>query len=165
MRPTKFQIAKINNALLDYECKRLIDLYNSEKMEFINQFYGFDIEYINHRVEDIVLELTGIDIIQQEPIYITKSADAKNAEPNRADSWEDNNPITKQYGNRLFTFMVFLTEGELFFPKINLRHNTKVGDGFIWNNIIESGRVLDSINHVSNDTYYIKKWVREKPFI
>ena len=161
MRPNKFQIVKINNALMDYECKRLIDLYEEQKMEFINQFFDFDIEYINHRVEDIVHEMTNYPISKQESIYITKSASVGQIEPNRADSWEDGSDLTKDYGNRVFTCMIFLTEGEIFFPKINLRHKAKVGDGLIWNNVIESGRILDSINQVSNDTYYIKKWVRD----
>jgi len=150
---------------MDYECQRLINLYNDEAMEFINGFYGFDIEYIIHRVEDITHELTDININHQEPIYITKSADIGLTEPNRADSWADDNPITKQYGNRIFTFMTFLTEGEIFFPNIKLRHKVKAGDGLIWNNVIKEGRIMDSINQVSNNTYYIKKWVREKPFI
>jgi len=165
IRPTNFKIVKINNALMDYECQRLIDLYKNEKVEFMNDFYGFDIEYINLRVEDIIHDLTGIDVIYQEPIYISKSADIGVKEPTRADAWEDTNPIIKQYGNRVFTFMAFLTEGEIHFPQINLKHKAKVGDGLVWNNVIESGRVLDSINQVSNDTYYIKRWVREKPFI
>ena len=150
---------------MEYECQRLIDLYNEEKMEFIKGFHGFDVEYINNRVEDIVQELTGIEIIYQEPMFITKSADIGKQEPNRSDSWSDDDPIINQYGNRIFTFMIFLTPGELFFPNINLRHITKTGDGIIWNNVTKSGRTLDSINQVSNNTYYVKKWIREKPFI
>lgn len=165
MRPNKFQIINVDNTLFDYECTRLIDLYNAEKMEFINQFYGFDIEYINHRLEDTMFELTGYDIVNQEPTYITKSSSIGTKEPNRADAWSDDNPIVKPYGNRVFTLMVFLSEGELYFPHIKLRHRAKIGDGLIWNNVVMEGRVLDAINQVSNDTYYIKKWVREKPFV
>lgn len=164
-RPDKFQIIKINNALMKYECERLIDLHSEEKMSFIEEFHGFDIEYINHRLEDIVHELTGIEIIKQEPIYIAKSADIGKKEPNRADAWADDDPIINNYGNRVFTFIVFLTDGEIYFPNINLRHKAKAGDGIIWNNVVDAGRVMDSINQVSNDTYYIKKFVREKPFI
>jgi hypothetical protein len=150
---------------MDYECARLIELYNTEKMEFIRDFHGFDYEYIVSRIEDIVHELTNIDIINQEPIYITKSAAIGLKEPVRSDAWVDDSPPTKQYGNRLFTVLFFLSEGEVTFPQVKLNHKMKAGDALVWNNVVEAGRVIDSINQVSNDTYYIKKWVREKPFV
>lgn len=161
MELKKFQIVKIDNALMDYECQRLIDLYNTEHVDFIQKFYGFDVEYINYRVEDIVYELTNLDIIHQEPIYIAKTQ--KN-EPIRSDAWEANNPLTEQYGNRIFTFICFLTDGEIFFPRLNLRHKVIAGNALIWNNVINFERTLDALNQISDETIYIKKWVREKPF-
>lgn len=163
-RPNKFQVVKINNVLFDYECQRLIRLYNEENVDFIKGFYGFDVEYINNRLEDVMYELTGYQIINQEPIYITKSAPTDH-EKNRSDAWSDDNPIVEKYGNRVFTLLVFLSDGDLFFPQINLRHKAKVGDGIIWNNVDQNGRLLQSINKISNNTHYLKKWVREKPFI
>ncbi len=161
----KFQIFKVQSALMEYECQRLIDLYNAERMNFIRDFHGFDVDYINYRVEDIVYDLTGIDINHQEPIFIAKTADIGLKEPIRSDAWENDSPPTKQYGNRLFTALFFLADGDVLFPRIKLKHEMKMGDAIIWNNVVKSGRALDSINQISNDTYYIKKWVREKPFI
>lgn len=165
MKPDKFQIVKIENALMDYECQRLIDLYEETNIEFINDFYGFDIEYLNHRIEDITNELTGIDIINQEPTYITKSLPNGKIEPIRSDAWSEESGLINEYGNRIFTLIIFLSPGEILFPNINLRHITKAGDGIVWNNIGTDGRIIDSVNQISNNTYYIKKWVREKPFI
>ena len=164
-RPNKFRIVKVQNALFAYECERLIQLYNKESLEFIYDFYGFDVEYINLRIEDIVCELSNLDVIYQEPIYITKTPKIGITEPNRSDAWADDNPLTKQYGNRVFSAVFFLTNGTITFPNIKLQHEMKAGDALIWNNVVEAGRALDSINHISNDTYYVKKWVREKPFI
>lgn len=165
MRNDKFQIFKVQNALMKYECDRLIDLYNAEHIDFIRDFYGFDVDYIDYRVEDIVHDLTGIDINHQEPIYIGKTAGVGLKEPNRSDAWEDGSPPTAQYGNRIFTALFFLSDGDVLFPHIKLQHKMNAGDAIVFNNVVTSGRLPDAINHISNDTYYIKKWVREKPFI
>lgn len=165
MRTETFKIYKIKNALADFECDRLLKFYNEEHKEFIDDFFGFDVEYIIKKMEDITNDVTNIDIINQEPIYITKSSKIGIEEPTRADAWEDNTPQTEQYGNRLFTTLVFLTPGEITFPNINLKHQCNAGDGLVWNNVTTQGRTLESINQISNDTHYIKKWTREKPFI
>jgi hypothetical protein len=165
VRSDNFKIFNVKNALTTFECERLIKLYNDEQIEFINEFYGFDVEYIIKKVEDVTYELTNLDIINQEPIYLAKSSPIGIEEPIRADAWEDNTDPTKQYGNRLFTTLIFLTPGEITFPNINLKHQCNIGDGLVWNNVITQGRTLESINQISNDTYYIKKWTRENPFV
>ena len=165
MRPEKFQIFKVSNALMPYECKRLIELHQAIDTQFVMDFHGFDVEYIDNRIVDITHELTNIDEVNQEPFYIAKTKDGNAIETNRADAWNDGDKETLQYGNRIFTALFLLSDGEVFFPNINLQHKMNAGDALIWNNVVVSGRVLDAINRISNNTYYVKKWVREKPFI
>jgi len=160
--PDTFKIYKIQNALFDYECDKLIQLYEQHHMEWITDFYGFDLEYIDQRLSDITHDLTGEEYINQEPPYITKST---KDDPARIDAWTNDNPLCAQYGNRTFTVLFLLSDGFVTFPNINIQHTMKKGDSLIWNNITTDGRVIDSVNIVGPDTYYIKKWVREKPFV
>lgn len=160
-KPNNFKVFDVKNALMDYECNRLIQLYDDKHINYINEFYGFDVEYIDKRVEDITFDLTNYDIKNQEPIYITKTT---KDEPNRIDAWESDSRQIKLSGNRIFTVLIFLSEGSIMFPKISLEHKSKPGDAIIWNSLGKDGRILDSVNKISPNTYYIKKWVREKEF-
>jgi hypothetical protein len=160
--PNEFKIFDVKNALLEYEYTRLIQFYDETHIEYLTDFHGFDMEYIIKRVEDITMDLTGIELAHQEPIYISKSLEN---EPNRIDAWSTNAPETKQFGNRLFTLLICLSEGVVKFPYLNLEHIIKPGDGLIWNNVVNNERVLNSVSNISPNTYYIKKWIREKEFI
>jgi hypothetical protein len=161
MIPTEFKVFDIKNALMDYECNRLIQLYDDKHINYINEFHGFDIEYIIKRVEDIAFDLTNYDIKNQEPIYISKN---KKDDPSRIDAWMDGSKNIELSGNRVFTVLFFLSEGSIVFPKIKLQHIAKSGDAIIWNNVVKDGRIEDAVHQISPDTYYIKKWVREKEF-
>lgn len=165
-KPSKLQVYKLTGLLDKNSCDVLVSLGEKKGPGYITGFNGFDVEAILKKIETNVQNLTSLPIENQEPIYLEKIIGQTEY---RVDSFSLKNPRYSQEmirgGNRLFSVLFYLTDTcEIFFPNLRMNVKHEVGNGLIWNNLINDKQTEDVSYFNSGNGWIGVVWVRQKKF-
>ena len=191
---TYIELYTIDNFMTSFECKRLIEIakphvvkstitnndkeqdkkFRTSKTTHFQYIQKEEEKNFIKRMDEKICDALHLDISFSESTQL-QSYQVGNEFKAHTDYFEKGTSSYKQhasrYGNRTWTFMVYLNDvergGGTFFSKLNKRFYPKQGMAILWNNLYPNGTVNPDTLHagepiLKGEKNIITKWFREK---
>lgn len=194
----------IDNFLTPEECQQMIEMAKprlqdstgwdvekgqNTKTDYRNSsqmWFGRNENELIERIEKRIADVTKVPVENGEQLQLVRYREGEHYKVHWDyfdPAWPQNDAVLARGGQRIITFMVFLTDvehgGETHFPRVpnedktdSLKIKPKQGRAIMWWNVDEQGRLDKDTYHEGCDPtkpgeekWIFTKWIRERTFI